>query len=56
MSTPAAPEVVPLTLRLPAALHAALAALAQQHDRSLHGELLAALRAYAAAQPAPAPG
>lgn len=48
------PDHPPRTVRLPAALHAALAALAQQHDRSLHGEILAALRAYAAQQAAPA--
>jgi predicted transcriptional regulator len=42
--------VVPLTVRLPAELHAALAALAERHDRSLHGEIVAALRASAARQ------
>ena len=42
--------VVPLTVRLPAELHAALVALAEQHDRSLHGEIVAALRAYCARQ------
>jgi predicted transcriptional regulator len=44
--------VVPLTVRLPAEIHAALVALAERHDRSLHGEIVAALRAYAARQAA----
>jgi len=42
--------VIPLTLRLPAEIHAALVALAEQHDRSLHGEIVAALRLYVAEQ------
>ena len=44
--------VVPLTVRLPAEIHAALAARAARHDRSLHGEIVAALRAYATRQAA----
>ena len=44
-------DVVALTVRLPVELHAALAALAQQHDRSLHGEILTAIRAYVAEPP-----
>ena len=44
---------VALTLRLPPEVHAALVALAERHDRSLHGEIVAALRAYCAQQPTP---
>ena len=36
-----------LVLRLPADLHARLHALADRHDRSLNGEIVAALRHYA---------
>jgi len=36
-----------LMLRLPGDLHARLHVLADQHDRSLHGEIVAALRQYA---------
>jgi hypothetical protein len=43
-----AKAVVPLTVRRPAEVHAALVVLAERHDRSLHGEIVAALRAYVA--------
>ena len=49
----AAKAVVPLTVRLPAELHAALAALAARHDRSLHGWIVAAPRASCVQPPAP---
>jgi predicted transcriptional regulator len=41
---------VKLTIRLPAEVAEALRVLAKDHDRSLNGEIVRALRAYAAAQ------
>jgi predicted transcriptional regulator len=38
--------VKPLTMRLDDDIHAAMAALAQRHYRSLNGEILAALAAW----------
>jgi predicted transcriptional regulator len=35
-----------ITIRLPAAIAEALRRLAKQHDRSLNGEIVRALRAY----------
>jgi predicted transcriptional regulator len=43
-------DVVPLNVRLPVEIHAALVALAEKHDRSLHGEIVTALRRYVAEQ------
>ena len=44
------PAEVKLTIRLPAEVAGAMRTLAQEHDRSLNGEIVRALRAYAAAQ------
>jgi hypothetical protein len=41
---------VKLTIRLPGDVAEAMRALAKEHDRSLNGELVRALRAYAATQ------
>jgi head-tail adaptor len=41
---------VKLTIRLRADVAEAMRVLAQEHDRSLNGEIVWALRAYAAAQ------
>jgi predicted transcriptional regulator len=44
------PTDVKFTIRLPAQVAEAMRALAHAHDRSLNGEIVRALRAYAAAQ------
>ncbi|HEX5440051.1 MAG TPA: Arc family DNA-binding protein [Ktedonobacterales bacterium] len=40
------PAITNLTIRLPAEIAAALRRLAKQHDRSLNGEIVRALREY----------
>lgn len=49
-----APGDVHVNVLLPADLHPALIELAARHERSLRREIIVALRAYVAAQPAPA--
>jgi len=41
------PAITTITIRLPAEIAEALRCLARQHDRSLHGEIVRALREYA---------
>ena len=41
------PAITNITSRLPAAIAEALRRLARQHDRSLNGEIVRALREYA---------
>jgi predicted transcriptional regulator len=40
------PAITNITIRLPAEIAEALRRLAKQHDRSLNGEIVRALRAY----------
>ena len=41
------PAITNITIRLPSAIAEALRRLAKQHDRSLNGEIVRALREYA---------